>query len=140
MLGGALRRDDVDIEGAAAPEQPIDEAAAALDALLQHLDPDAQVGDRIERGQRAAWGALVRQLVAAFPDQCSLLMAPRYDGQDSARHARLARLAAAHGLPTVASAQPLMHHGGRRRLADVLTAIAAAGAAGSDSITELRNT
>ncbi|MBC2834542.1 error-prone DNA polymerase [Paragemmobacter straminiformis] len=76
-----------------------------------------------EHGQRAAWQAWVKPLVATFPDQCSLLMAPRYDGQDSARQHRLARLAAAHGLPPVASAQPVMHHGGRRRLADVLTAI-----------------
>ncbi len=74
-------------------------------------------------GQRAAWSALVKRLVAAFAGQCSLLLAPRYDGQDGPRLDRLARLAAAHGLPTVASAAPVMHHGGRRRLADVLTAI-----------------
>ncbi|MEY4697913.1 MAG: hypothetical protein RIT14_2341 [Pseudomonadota bacterium] len=74
-------------------------------------------------GTMPAWAALTRRLTARFPGQCSLLLAPRYDGQDRPRLARLARLAAQHGLPTVASAAPLMHHGARRRLADVLTAI-----------------
>jgi DNA-directed DNA polymerase III PolC len=75
------------------------------------------------RGQRPAWEAVTRRLTEAFSGQCSLLMAPRYDGQDAARFARLARLAEAFALPTVASALPMMHHGSRRRMADVLTAI-----------------
>ena len=40
-----------------------------------------------------------------------------------ARIARAARLAAELGLPLVASAEPVMHHGARRRLVDVLTCI-----------------
>jgi DNA polymerase III alpha subunit len=60
---------------------------------------------------------------AASPHACHLLLAPRYDGQDRPRFDRLARLAADLGLPTVASASPVMHHGRRRRLTDVLTAI-----------------
>ena len=48
---------------------------------------------------------------------------PRYDGQDRPRIARAARLAAGLGLPLVASAEPIMHHGSRRRLVDVLTCI-----------------
>ena len=39
------------------------------------------------------------------------------------RIARAARLAAGLGLPLVASAEPIMHHGSRRRLVDVLTCI-----------------
>ena len=54
---------------------------------------------------------------------CHLMLSPRYDGQDLARFAADAALAAQLGLPTVASAQPMMHHGARRRLSDVLTAI-----------------
>ena len=50
-------------------------------------------------------------------------MAPCYDGEDAARFDRLARLARDLGIPPVASAAPLMHHGSRRRLTDVLTAI-----------------
>ncbi|MEY8840465.1 error-prone DNA polymerase, partial [Cribrihabitans sp. XS_ASV171] len=42
---------------------------------------------------------------------------------DRARFDRLAAEAGALGLPTLASAAPRMHHGARRRLADVLTAI-----------------
>ena len=69
------------------------------------------------------WTALALRLAQRFPGQVSLLMAPRYDGQDRARFDRLARLADRLGIPTVASALPMMHHGARRRLADVLTAI-----------------
>ena len=50
-------------------------------------------------------------------------MAPGYDGQDRARFAALTQLAAQLRIPTLASALPLMHHGARRKLADVLTAI-----------------
>ncbi|HSF65728.1 MAG TPA: error-prone DNA polymerase, partial [Paracoccaceae bacterium] len=69
------------------------------------------------------WVASVRRLARRFPGAVHLMMAPRYDGQDGARFDRLARLADALGLPTVASALPMMHHGSRRRLADVLCAI-----------------
>ncbi|MEO0678254.1 MAG: error-prone DNA polymerase, partial [Pseudomonadota bacterium] len=70
-----------------------------------------------------AWVQAVRELTRRAPHSCFLLAAPRYDGQDRARLARLARLGAEHGLPLVASALPRMHHGRRRKLLDVLTAI-----------------
>ncbi len=69
------------------------------------------------------WQAQAARLVARFPGQVHLRMAPRYDGQDAARLGRLSRLAGALGVPTAASAAPVMHHGARRRLVDVLTAI-----------------
>ncbi|MDU8942557.1 error-prone DNA polymerase [Ovoidimarina sediminis] len=69
------------------------------------------------------WLADARRLVRAFPEHCYLMLAPRYDGQDRERFGHLTRLADEMGLPTVASAAPRMHHGRRRRLADVLTAI-----------------
>ena len=74
-------------------------------------------------GDAARWRAHLRRLAARFPGQVSLGMAPRYDGQDPARFARLAALAAEHRIPPVATALPFLHHGARRRLADVLTAI-----------------
>ncbi len=70
-----------------------------------------------------AWQTRARHLTRRFAGQVSLLMAPLYDGRDRARFARLAGLAADLGLPTVASAAPVMHHGTRRKLTDVLTAI-----------------
>ncbi|AHM03358.1 DNA polymerase III alpha subunit [Roseibacterium elongatum DSM 19469] len=69
------------------------------------------------------WQRPADRLVRALGPQMSLLMAPRYDGQDAARFDAAARLADRLGLPTVASARPLMHHGSRRRLTDVLTCI-----------------
>ncbi|MFN0113967.1 MAG: error-prone DNA polymerase [Paracoccaceae bacterium] len=79
-------------------------------------------------GEPKGWEAAARALTARFGaagagGQVSLLMAPAYDGQDAARFARLARLAERLGLPTLASARPMMHVAARRRLADVLTAI-----------------
>jgi DNA-directed DNA polymerase III PolC len=74
-------------------------------------------------GDRAAWGRAARRLVRRFGADMHLAMAPRYDGQDPARFERLAGVARRLGLPTLASAAPMMHHAGRRRLADVLTAI-----------------
>ena len=69
------------------------------------------------------WGARVRQLAERFPDHCSLVLAPHYDGQDRGRMAAHAALAARLGVPVLASALPMMHHPARRRLADVLTAV-----------------
>ncbi len=76
----------------------------------------------IHPARGADWQAAARALIAANP-QCHLMMAPRYDGQDGPRFARLAALAGSLNIPTIASAAPLMHHGARRKLADVLTAI-----------------
>jgi DNA-directed DNA polymerase III PolC len=78
---------------------------------------------RAADGADDGWTALALRLIGRCPGQVSLLMAPRYDGQDSARFDRLARLAERLAIATVASALPMMHHGARRRLADVLTAI-----------------
>lgn len=75
------------------------------------------------RSADKAWGAAAEKLVARFPGQCHLLLAPRYDGQDLARFAREERIAKRLGIATLASALPMMHHGSRRKLADVLTAV-----------------
>ncbi|NRA99953.1 MAG: error-prone DNA polymerase [Rhodobacteraceae bacterium] len=69
------------------------------------------------------WTGHTKRLVAKFGPACHLLMAPRYDGEDARRFDRLADVAARLGLNTVASASPIMHHGRRRKLTDVLTAI-----------------
>jgi DNA-directed DNA polymerase III PolC len=74
-------------------------------------------------GAGLAWARAAGRLARRFPGDVALLMAPRYDGQDAARFDRLAALAARLGLPTVASALPVMHAAARRRLADVLSAI-----------------
>ena len=70
-----------------------------------------------------AWLKEVHSLIDALGAQMFLLMAPGYDGRDASRFARQTRLAQSLGLQTIASALPRMHHGRRRRLADVLTAV-----------------
>ena len=59
----------------------------------------------------------------AFPSQCFLGAAPRYDGRDQARLDRLAVLAQGTNLPMVAVGDVLMHRAARRPLADVLTCL-----------------
>lgn len=76
-------------------------------------------------GQTGAdgWVQTAQQLTRCFAGKIHLGLAPAYDGRDAARFAALTQRAARLGLPTLASAAPLMHHGSRRRLADVVTAI-----------------
>jgi len=74
-------------------------------------------------GDAARWRAHVVKLQRRFPGQVSLAMAPRYDGQDPERFRDLSDMAGRLGVPTVATALPFLHHGRRRRLADVLTAV-----------------
>ena len=69
------------------------------------------------------WWKKVRHLLSKQKDCSYLVMSPYYDGLDETRFDRLFRLSKSFSLPVVASAFPLMHHGKRRRLADVLCAI-----------------
>ena len=86
-------------------------------ALLIH--PQAQTS----QGGAGAWFSQVKRLTRRFGGHCTMLMVPAYDGKDAWRFVRLAELAQRLGIPTVASAAPIMHHGSRRKLADVLCAI-----------------
>ena len=74
-------------------------------------------------GGAQKWRRAAQQLTRRLGGQIYLLMSPCYDGQDQLRFDQIAAAAKTLGLKTIASAQPLMHHGRRRRLADVLTAI-----------------
>ncbi len=87
-------------------------------ALLIH-PPRAKTS----KGGAGEWQARADRLTRRFADDCHLILAPKYDGQDESRFDWLAGLAKSLGIPTIASATPLMHHGSRRKLADVLTAI-----------------
>ncbi|MCU9836424.1 error-prone DNA polymerase [Ruegeria sp. WL0004] len=73
-------------------------------------------------GAGGAWPQVPR-LARRFAGQMHLLLTPHYDGADATRLAALEAEARRLGLPTLASAAPRLHHGARRKLADVLTAI-----------------
>lgn len=89
-----------------------------LHPLEKHVENEG--GRQVEA---TGWRPFLSRLRDHFPDRIHLLLTPRYDGRDGARFDALARAATALDLPTLASAAPLFHHGRRRRLADVLTAI-----------------
>jgi error-prone DNA polymerase len=84
-----------------------------------------QPGPQAHRAPGGAdgWEQQARRLSRRFAGRIDVMLAPQYDGQDRERFAHLARRAAALGLPLVASATPRMHHGRRRKLADVVSAI-----------------
>jgi error-prone DNA polymerase len=69
------------------------------------------------------WLDHLSRLRKHFGTALHLGLAPRYDGRDRARFDVLTMQATEAGLPTLASAAPIMHRARRRRLADVLTAI-----------------
>ena len=75
------------------------------------------------QGGAGGWLPHMGGLTRRFGGRMHLLMAPAYDGTDGARFAQITTWAAELGIPTLASAAPRMHHGARRRLADVLSAI-----------------
>ena len=74
-------------------------------------------------GGADAWRTQAQQLTRRFAGRMHLLMHPRYDGADTAYFDVLETESKQLGIPTLASATPMMHHGARRKLADVLTAI-----------------
>ncbi|WP_136440112.1 error-prone DNA polymerase [Pacificoceanicola onchidii] len=104
----------------------------ACDLGLEDLPPDMP-GLRLilhppsqAQGQTpgaGGWAAKADQLSRRFAGQMALALAPAYRGEGKAYLDELAALANRLGLPTVATATPVMHHGARRRMADVLTAI-----------------
>ncbi len=100
--------------------EDLPETAEGLEFLLH---PPAALPRPGQDGAGEAWLGPARRLARRYGGQMHLVLSPVYDGQDAARFDRRAAQAAELGLPTLASACPLMHHGRRRRLADVLTAI-----------------
>ncbi len=69
-----------------------------------------------------SWINLVKKIVFNFPDT-ALVISPKYDGLDYQRFAKTAQIAKILKVRLAASAHPIMHHGSRRRLLDILTAI-----------------
>ncbi|MEP2472759.1 MAG: PHP domain-containing protein, partial [Paracoccaceae bacterium] len=69
------------------------------------------------------WQVTAKRLRQLCDGRIHIGLHPRYDGRDTQRFERITEQATQLGLPTLASARPIMHHGTRRRLADVVTAI-----------------
>lgn len=88
-------------------------------ALQLILWPNAQTS----RCGAGGWVQTAQALTRRFADKIYIGLVPHYDGRDPDRFAELTHQADHLGLPTLASAAPLMHHGARRKLADVVTAI-----------------
>ena len=65
----------------------------------------------------------VQRVARRFPGMVYLGAAPRYDGLDQPRLDALAEISQRAAVPMVAVGDALMHHGARRRLADVLTCL-----------------
>lgn len=75
----------------------------------------------LAQGDQGALAADIRRVQRRFPGHVFLGAAPRYDGSDQAHLAACAGLAYRVSAPMVAVGDVLMHRGGRKELADVLT-------------------
>ncbi|MEL6450355.1 MAG: error-prone DNA polymerase [Pseudomonadota bacterium] len=94
----------------------LEDFADDLHLLLWPQAPRAQ-------GGAGDWVTTAQRLSRRFAGRMQVLMVPQYDGRDTARFDQIADQAQALGLTTLASAAPRMHHGSRRKLADVVTAV-----------------
>lgn len=65
--------------------------------------------------------AHIRKAIRRYPAHVFLGVAPRYDGADQDYFDQCAHSSSLTGAPMVAVGDVLMHHGSRRKLADVLT-------------------
>jgi len=97
----------------------LDDIRAAAEGQLFVILPPSEA----DAAPNATFARTVQELAAAWRGQVWLGLSWRYDGLDRQRLVRLAALAAAAGLPTVAHNDVLMHVPGRRMLADVLACI-----------------
>ncbi|SFL65145.1 error-prone DNA polymerase [Shimia aestuarii] len=92
--------------------------------LILHPGAQGDVGELAGPPCGASgWARHLPRLTRRFAGRMQLALTPGYDGEDAARFAARAEEAARLSLPLVATAAPMMHHGGRRRLADVLSAV-----------------
>jgi len=78
--------------------------------------------DQLHHGA-GGWVPFAQQMTRRFGPKAALLLSPQYAGSDDQYFAWVAQLADHVGLPLVASASPVMHHGRRRKLTDVLSAV-----------------
>lgn len=101
--------------------------AAKGDCHLWHKDVLEHAEDMIlialPQGEKADVGSHIQQVGRRFPSNVYLGVAPRYDGSDQAYFDQCLKLSHSTAAPMVAIGDVLMHHGSRRRLADVLTCL-----------------
>ncbi|MDW3223795.1 MAG: error-prone DNA polymerase [Paracoccaceae bacterium] len=97
----------------------LDDLLEEGEALQLVLWPQTQTSPRGAGG----WVQTAQALARRFAGKVHIGLVPHYDGRDSERFMALSDQATRLNLPTLASAAPLMHHGARRKLADVVAAI-----------------
>ncbi|MGF1552588.1 MAG: error-prone DNA polymerase [Paracoccaceae bacterium] len=101
----------------------LDAFGSGLVGLIALPDPlPAVVPPPDGPGLRGKAHADAARIARAF-GRAALAMAPAYDGRDAERFDTRRAEAQALGLPVAATADPIMHRGSRRRLADVLTCL-----------------
>ncbi len=99
----------------------LDDLLQCTDGLDWLLHPPTEAPTA--QGGAGDWPSQAERLSRRFAGHTHIVLSPRYDGQDAQHFDRIAALAHSLNIPTLASATPVMHHGRRRKLADVVTAI-----------------
>ena len=90
-----------------------------IDDILKYGDHLAFILHLPKKIDTNIWIKLSKKIINQFPDT-SLILSPRYDGQDFNRFIRTATLAKKLNITLSASACPIMHHSKRRRIVDAL--------------------
>ena len=96
-----------------------DVLAQADDLMLLIHPPQAE---QWQSGARA-WVQFAQQMTRRFGTHTAVLLSPDYAGADDRLFDRIAALATQINAPLVAASSPVMHHGRRRKLTDVLSAV-----------------
>ncbi|MEE2774913.1 MAG: error-prone DNA polymerase [Pseudomonadota bacterium] len=73
-------------------------------------------------GVKSEWMELAKKITEFFKNT-SLFLSPNYDGADTDYFSQTANVAKELNIRLVASACPIMHHGSRRRIVDLLSAV-----------------
>ncbi|MEM9061237.1 MAG: error-prone DNA polymerase [Pseudomonadota bacterium] len=108
------------------PEVERDQSRYARSSDRPRAEAKRPPGGAVGRCPAAPGGAngQLKHAISMLGSQLKhLALAPRYDGRDTERFAHLAAIAEAHNLTPVATCQPMMHRGNRRKLADILTCL-----------------
>ncbi|MEM8992957.1 MAG: error-prone DNA polymerase [Pseudomonadota bacterium] len=105
--------------------EDITEALQGVIGILSLPDPLAPAAARQAQVSKPGAGAVLQDAhrLTRRLENLHLALTPRYDGRDAERFRLTAQQAQDLGVSLVATTQPLMHKGSRRRLADVLTCI-----------------
>ena len=93
-----------------------------VDDVLKYGDDIALLLHLSEKSNHKKWAQLAKRVISKFPTT-ALVLSPKYEGKDPQLFMEASGIARKLNIRLAASACPIMHHGSRRKLIDILRAI-----------------